>query len=376
MSSSEQLWETLFELAPIKRPKPPSTLYDVIVDTADLETVKRYVAGGHALSQRFAGGHSVALAAKYGNLEFVRYFVENSSDRESVPGLLAKAVERVSESEGNDLESARAILVYLLAQPFAQSQLSSAYTASAFASQYSTAISIIDAGLADDEIRAGEKGRTTRLSAHLISLGQPAFAALLSGEPVDHEELLHAEEADRRQNAELRSILGDAVPFAGQQVLEGPAFAKRYRSLLDDVEAGKWHGALTSRDRRFGRSVIEFAAANGFVEVVRLILSIGPMPPKDARIANVAAAVAAATWGHLDVLEALHEADVEIEATPSNDDSPLSEACRYGHTDVVRYLLNAGADPRSGDGSGHNLTLFDIAGGEQRNEIIAALEAA
>ena len=52
--SGEQLWEVLYELAPVKRPKPPSTLYDVIVDGADLDAVKRYVAGGHDLCQQFA----------------------------------------------------------------------------------------------------------------------------------------------------------------------------------------------------------------------------------------------------------------------------------------------------------------------------------
>ena len=98
--TSENLWARLYELAPIRSAKPASTLYDVIVDTADLETVKRYVAGGHELAQQFAGGHSVALAIEHGDLAFVRYFVENSTELDTVPDLLAAGVKRLSESTG------------------------------------------------------------------------------------------------------------------------------------------------------------------------------------------------------------------------------------------------------------------------------------
>jgi hypothetical protein len=375
MKSGEQLWEWLFELAPIRRPAVPSTLYEVIVDTADLDTVKRYIAGGHALSQQVAGGHSVALAAAHGDLEFVRYFIENSTDLESVPELLAKPVNRISEADGSELETATAIFDYLLAQPFAHSQLKTAYIASAMTSQYSVAKSIIGAGLTDVEMRAGERGKKTRLSAFLRARGKPDFAALLIGEPVDHEKLLRAEKSERRRNVKLKKALS-GLELAGQDYLQGRAFDERYKALLDEIEEGEWDKALATRDPRGSRSVLEFAAINGLADLVRLFLRIDPLTAKKAKQEKFFAAKAAASWGHLNVLRALQEAGVAVHSTPAGSNSPLSEACRNGHVEVVRYLLDAGADPASGDGSGHNFTLIDIAGGEERNAIIAALEAA
>ena len=117
------IWHALFELAPIKRPTPPSTLYDVIVDTKDLATVKRYVAGGHAIDQQFAGGQSVTLAVSNGDLEFVRYFVEAATDLQGVHELVTHAARRFAESSEDQLAEARDILDYILDQSLSDSQL-------------------------------------------------------------------------------------------------------------------------------------------------------------------------------------------------------------------------------------------------------------
>lgn len=370
--SGEQLWEVLYELAPVKRPKPPSTLYDVIVDGADLDAVKRYVAGGHDLCQQFAGGHSVALAIKHGDADFVRYFVESSKELDVVHGLLEAGVKRLSESTGEELGVANAVFEYLLQQPFAKTQLASAYLAAAVAGQYTAARSIVDAGLEDEEIRVGAN-QTARLSEQLDTLGQVEFAALLTGTAVDEAKLLRRERKEQQRNAELKDMLGSAVSFAEQSVLDGDAFESRYRDLIRAIKAGKWDAALAQRESRFGRNAIEFAAAQGFDELVGVILAARPMPAKAAAVANQAAAVAAATWGHLDTLKVLKGAGVAVEATPSGDNSPLSEACRYGHLEIVEYLLDQGADPASGDGSGHDFTLSQLAGGPHREQIVAAL---
>ena len=97
------------------------------------------------------------------------------------------------------------------------------------------------------------------------------------------------------------------------------------------------------------------------------------MSAKAAAASKKDAAVAAATYGHIGVLKLLNDAGAKVEATPKGSNSPLSEACRYGHLNVVSYLLELGADPASSDGSGHDFTLVDLAGGENRAAIIAAL---
>ncbi len=375
MNTGEKLWQELFALAPARQPALPSTLYDVITGSADLETVKRYVAGGHALVQQFAGGHSVALAVRHGDLDFVRYFVDGADETELPPDLLADAVTRISQSDGDELETAYAVFEFLRDQSFAQQQLRAAYTMCAMTNQFSVAKSLLEAGLQDEEMRAGEEGVTTRLSSFLESCGKPDYAALLLGDEVDHDKLTRKEAAERRRNAKLKGAF-DGLELAGQDYLQGQEFDECYKALLAEIDAGVWNEALASRDRLGSRTVVEFAAENGFTELARLFLRIDPLPPDEAERASRHAAKAAASRGHLDVLKVLKEAGVAVHETPTGHNSPLSEACRYGHLDVVRFLLDAGADPISGDGSGHEITLKDLAGGEARNDIIAALDAA
>ena len=367
------IWEVLFELAPIKRSKPPSTLYDVIVDTGDLATVKRYVAGGHAAVQQFAGGHSVTLAVSKGDLELVRYFVEAADEIQSIHELVTHAVRRCAEANDEHLPEATSILDYILEQPLAKSQLTSGYLFSAGVAQFSAAQKILAAGLKDHDIRVGAD-EYQLLSERVAALGNPDFATLLKDEAVDTERLEQAEHKERRLGAKLRGTLDDLVPFADQEVLSGADFDAKYQALLEAVQVGERDAELDARDSRFGRSILEFAAANGFVELVEQVLARRKLAAEAAKSIGREAAIAAATFGNLNVLEVLQANDVPVQQTAPGKNSPLSEACRFGHVDVVRFLLELGADPVSGDGSGHDLKLTDIAGGEQRNEIIAALE--
>ena len=361
------IWDVLFELAPIRRPKPLSTLYDVIVDTKDLETVKRFVAGGHSVVEQFAGGDSVSLAIAKGDREFVQYFVEAAPDIKDINEIVTQAVRRYTESNEAQFDVASGILDYVLEQPLAENQLTSGYLFCATTGVFSAAQKIIDAGLQDHEIRVGAN-EYQLLSERVAALGNSEFAALLKGEAVDTDSLVRAENKERKLAARLKGALDDLEPFAEQQVLVGSAFDTSYQSLLREVEAGDRDEQLESHDSRFGRSVLEFAAENGFVDLVEVILN----RIKDAPDNSVA--IAAATYGHLDVIKVLKAQGVAVEQTPAGKNTALSEACRYGHYDVVCYLLEQGADPASGDGSGHDLSLADITGGEQRSKILAALD--
>ncbi|MEO1246418.1 MAG: ankyrin repeat domain-containing protein [Pseudomonadota bacterium] len=376
MTAPEQLWDVLFLLAPAKRPAPPSTLYDVIVDSEgapeDLKLVREYVEGGHDLSRQFGGGHSVVLAVSKGSPEFVRYFVENADNLESVNGILDRAVQRLSEASDEELDTATAVFEYLLQQPFAKAEFAAAFTACAMRSQYTAAKALLAAGLEDSEIRVGAN-RFVSVSKQLESLGKAEYAALLRNATVDQEQLLNEECEERHTNAELKAMLDGVEAFSGQHILEGKAFDERYRALLDAVDAGQWRAELASRDSRFGQSVIEFAAANGFIELAQRLLEIAVLSGAEAESANFAAAVAAATHGNLAVLELLKVHGVPVEDTPKGYTTPLSEACRYGHLDIVRYLVSLGADTGSGDGSGMEFTLADITGGPRRKDILAVL---
>jgi hypothetical protein len=170
----------------------------------------------------------------------------------------------------------------------------------------------------------------------------------------------------------LRNLLGSITAGGREPELKGDAFTTQYERLIDEIRAGQWSGALDSTDPRDARSVLEFAAENGMVELTRAVLEFGASPDG----AGDSAAIAAATYGHIEILRALAEAGVAVEKTSKRKNSPLSEACRYGHLEIVRFLLARGADPNAGDSSGHGFKMDDLAGGVHRSEIIAALEIA
>ena len=375
MPKDRELWSRLFEIGPIRRPKPTASLYEVIAHVGDLDLAKRYVEGGHDISRRLVGGHSLSLAVMHGDLEFVRYFIDNAPDLDhanTVDGandLLSSAVERLSKSDDSGLETSIAVLAYLLEKPELRPQMAAAFMTSAATHQVTAAEMLLEAGLEDEDVRTGPD-TFTPLAKHLEDINFPEFAALLKGKPVDIEALRQKQSAEREEAAALAGILGSVTSSASKAKLEGAELESSYRALVDETRAGKWTAALDSLDPHDQRSVIEFAAQCGFDDLVSAIFDVGAPAPRAA----YQAAIAAAVYGHLDVLRTLESNGVAIEKTSKDRNSPLSEACRYGHLDIVSYLLELGADPDAGESSGHGFTMDQLAGGENRGRIIAALD--
>ena len=56
-----------------------------------------------------------------------------------------------------------------------------------------------------------------------------------------------------------------------------------------------------------------------------------------------------------------------------NGTTPLYEAARYGHLDVVRALLNAGADKTIADNSGKPIDQVCGGGNKRHKDAIVAL---
>jgi hypothetical protein len=376
MGAEKDFWALLFKLGAIIPTRPKSTLYDVIVGQQGLDKAKRYVAGGHAISQRYAGGHSLCLAARHGDLEFLRYFIENAPGLENANSLegpndiLSEAVERIAKSGDEALPESMAVFEYLARQAELRLQFPNAFITCAFQEQITVAQALIAAGLGDEEVH-GDRGELIKLSERLEGLKQPDFAALIRGDDVDLETLKRKEAKEREEGDQLASLLG-SISFGGREPeLTGDAFTAQYNALIDEIRAGQWTGVLGSSDPKDARSVLEFAGENGFTELARAVLETHAPTDSDAH----RAAIAAATYGHFEFLQVLAEAGVAVEKTSKKRNSPLSEACRYGHLDIVRNLLELGANPNAGDSSGHGFTLDDLAGSEHRNEIIAALQA-
>jgi ankyrin repeat protein len=82
----------------------------------------------------------------------------------------------------------------------------------------------------------------------------------------------------------------------------------------------------------------------------------------------------AATGGHLKIVQLLLDNHAYIDAASPNASTPLMMAAMYGTVDVVKVLLDAGADPLLKNGLG--LTAIDFASQVQRDDIVSAIAAA
>lgn len=81
----------------------------------------------------------------------------------------------------------------------------------------------------------------------------------------------------------------------------------------------------------------------------------------------------AATQGHLDIMRMLLEAHAYIDAESPNGTTPLMMAAHYGTSDAVRLLLDAGADAALKNQLG--LSAQDFAQGAGRPEVAELIGA-
>lgn len=359
-------WETLWSLAPMRRRKPTATLYDVIVDTTDLDLVKQFVKGGHEINTKFPGGKAINLAIRHGNLEFVRYFVEHADDMSDVAvTVVAMAIERISESSENGLEEALSILNYLLKQPLHMSVLAEGFVTCAAREQFTAAKIIITSGLdVNYEIQYDyQKFRT--LVKHVYEHGFPEFAALLSGETVNEEQFLHQEKKYQQSGSKYRTQL-QASPDYERHLLKGGKLLQCYELFTDELAKGEWDDYLLST--RAGRTAIEFCAENNLTRIAEVILDRKPSFSEDEYRQT---ADTAALFGSLEIFKMLVALNNDIIKSTSRKDSLLSNACRYGQLDVVTYLLELGANPRASDNNG--TSMIEITGGIAKKEITEQL---
>lgn len=163
--------------------------------------------------------------------------------------------------------------------------------------------------------------------------------------------------------------------------LEHP-FADEVRSAiaradLATLEAMLGDGRITADARDWTETtLLAFAAYEGQIGAVQLLLSRG-CPVDVGAETGGRTALFCSCWGGTakhEVFGCLLEKGADPNAQTSYDGTPLHSAVLWGHVDLAKSLISAGADPQRTDAKGR--TALEVAGKlppSQREPMLAAL---
>ena len=158
--------------------------------------------------------------------------------------------------------------------------------------------------------------------------------AALSGNPDVVELLLeHGAFVDQQSPILGHTALLDAVIYKHDDVV---------RMLLK-------RGARTSIPNHWNETALEIARRDGLDAIARLIEAKNEADEEEVRAQTLVPAIKA---GDLEEVERLIATGADINArlpmvgSPDDDYTPLAIAAREGNADIIRALLEAGADPR------------------------------
>jgi len=132
------------------------------------------------------------------------------------------------------------------------------------------------------------------------------------------------------------------------------------------------------RDNRLD-NVFLYAGAEGLLDILRIANDAGADPALTNRFGGIAV-IPASERGHVEVVRyLLEESDVDVDHVNRLGWTALLEAIILSdggpaHREIVRMLLDAGADPDLADGDG--VTPLAHARSRGFDEIVALLEAA
>lgn len=142
----------------------------------------------------------------------------------------------------------------------------------------------------------------------------------------------------------LNEVVAEARAAHGQRPLGTALHAAAEKGDIEAARAQLKDGADASARNPFGHSALDFAAAHGHAEVIRLLVEhcadVNATRRRGARTALHAAAV----HGQIEAIKALLELHAEPNAQDSAGATPLHDAAIAGKPEAIKLLLDAGAD--------------------------------
>ncbi|HLS57419.1 MAG TPA: ankyrin repeat domain-containing protein [Zeimonas sp.] len=205
--------------------------------------------------------------------------------------------------------------------------------------------------------------RSLRLLAGLLAMSFAIGAVAQVPRPASQGAKVPAEfwDAVRRDDvARVQTLLLRGVDTNAVHAEHGPAVAvaARERSWRTLRLLAELSGTRVDAPNRLGETALMLAALHGDLDSVRMLVRRGA----EVNRAGWTPLHYAATNGHTEVVRFLLEQHAYIDAQSPNRTTPLMMAARHKRPDVVRLLVEAGADPTPRNEAG-----VDAAGYLQRH---------
>jgi len=162
-----------------------------------------------------------------------------------------------------------------------------------------------------------------------------------------------------------------AEEYAADEKLFFKEFADTFGRLLGN---GCPKGTSSKTDNCEASANFRESAMHGSVGAMRKALASGADPNSVEAKSGRTALHKAAFWGHIQATNfMLKECKVKIvNAQDYNGDTPLHDAARFGHSDVVEALIGAGAQASIKNTEGKDVS--DVANDYDKHEIVALID--
>jgi len=167
--------------------------------------------------------------------------------------------------------------------------------------------------------------------------------------------------------AALSPMAANAVGIADMYIL--PRAAEN--NDMDGVQQILLRGDVVDTEGEDNRAALSFAAGNGNMAMLNLLLEHFANPDHRDRLGNTAMHWAAAN-GHSDVIKRLIQAKGSIDLQNRSGITPLMLAIGGNRRDAVRVLVEAGANLKIQDFTGHDA----VSWAQGKSAILALLKQA